>query len=72
MCEQFSQQILIGRGLKPNENICFVFGSLFNFVEYPLKVGVDCDEVPPVPIPNTVVKLIYVENTWRVTAREDR
>ena len=38
--------------------------------EYPLKVGVDCDEVPPVPIPNTVVKLIYVENTWRVTARE--
>ena len=39
--------------------------------EYPLKVGVDCDEVPPVPIPNTVVKLIYVENTWRVTARED-
>ena len=40
--------------------------------EYPLKVGVDCDEVPPVPIPNTVVKLIYVENTWRVTAREDR
>ena len=72
MCEQFSQQILIGRGLKPNENICFVFGSLFNFEEYPLKVGVDCDEVPPVPIPNTVVKLIYVENTWRVTAREDR
>ena len=40
--------------------------------EYPLKVGDDCDEVPPVPIPNTVVKLIYVENTWRVTAREDR
>ena len=40
--------------------------------EYPLKVGVDCDEVPPVPIPNTVVKLIYVENTWRVTARENR
>ena len=40
--------------------------------EYPLKVGVDCDEVPPVPIPNTVVKLIYVENTWWVTAWEDR
>ena len=40
--------------------------------EYPLKVGVDCDEVPPVPIPNTVVKLIYVENTWRATAWEDR
>ena len=35
-------------------------------------VGDDDGEVPPVPIPNTVVKLIYVENTWRVTAREDR
>ena len=36
------------------------------------KVGVNCDEVPPVPIPNTEVKLIYVENTWLATAREDR
>ena len=30
------------------------------------------DEVPPVPIPNTVVKLIRAEDTWRVTAWEDR
>ena len=52
--------------------MCFVFDSLFNFEGISLKVGVDCDEVPPVPIPNTEVKLIYVENTWRVTAREDR
>ena len=35
-------------------------------------VGVDCYEVPPVPIPNTEVKLVYVENTWLVTTREDR
>ena len=35
-------------------------------------VGVDCDEGTPVPIPNTVVKLIYAENTWLVTARENR
>ena len=34
--------------------------------------GVDCDEVPPVPIPNTEVKLVCVENTWLATAREDR
>ena len=34
--------------------------------------GADDAKVPPVPIPNTVVKLIYVENTWWVTAREDR
>ena len=36
------------------------------------RVGIDCDEGPPVPIPNTEVKLMSVDNTWRVTAREDR
>ena len=42
-------------------------------VRLPLHtVGAYYDEVPPVPIPNTEVKLISVENTWRVTAREDR
>ena len=35
-------------------------------------VGVNGDEGTPVPIPNTVVKLISVEDTWRVTARENR
>ena len=35
-------------------------------------VGVDCDEVPPVPIPNTEVKLIRAENTWLEAARENR
>ena len=35
-------------------------------------VGDDDGEVPPVPIPNTAVKLISVEDTWRVTARENR
>ena len=34
--------------------------------------GVDDDEDPPVPIPNTEVKLISVENTWLETAWEDR
>ena len=29
------------------------------------------DEGTPVPIPNTVVKLVYGDNTWLVTARED-
>jgi hypothetical protein len=36
------------------------------------KVGVISEEGPPVPIPNTVVKLFSAENTWRVTAREDK
>ena len=34
--------------------------------------GVDSEEVPPVPIPNTEVKLLSAENTWRAAAREDR
>ena len=35
-------------------------------------VGVYSGEGPPVPIPNTAVKLTRVENTWLVTARKDR
>ena len=35
-------------------------------------VGVNDEEVPPVPIPNTVVKLLGAENTWLETARENR
>ena len=34
--------------------------------------GVFDDEDPPVPIPNTEVKLIGAENTWLETAWEDR
>ena len=34
--------------------------------------GANGDEVTPVPIPNTEVKLISVENTWLATAWEDR
>ena len=37
-----------------------------------ILVGVDDVEGPPVPIPNTVVKLNSAENTWLVAAREDR
>ena len=35
-------------------------------------VGIFNDEGPPVPIPNTEVKLISAENTWLEAAREDR
>ena len=35
-------------------------------------IGAYDDEVPPVPIPNTEVKLIRAENTWLEAAREDR
>ena len=36
------------------------------------RVGVDCGEGPPVPIPNTEVKLICADDTCRVTGRENR
>ena len=36
------------------------------------RVGTDYDEGPPVPIPNTEVKLISAEDTWLATARDNR
>ena len=33
------------------------------------EVGVDCGEGPPVPIPNTAVKLTRAEDTCLVTDR---
>ena len=38
----------------------------------PEEVGIDCCEGPPVPIPNTEVKLTSADNTWLETARKDR
>ena len=37
-----------------------------------LIVGVDDAEGPPVPIPNTEVKLSGAEDTWLVTAWKNR
>ena len=68
--DTFSQRILIGRGL-------FLllhhteFSLSISFVQF-LRVGAYCDEVTPVPIPNTAVKLIRVDDTRLVTARESR
>ena len=36
------------------------------------KVGANGGEGPPVPIPNTEVKLTSAENTWLEAARENR
>ena len=37
-----------------------------------IKSGDDSKEDPPVPIPNTEVKLFNVDDTWWVTAWESR
>ena len=36
------------------------------------KAGADDAKVPPVPIPNTEVKLGCAEDTWLETTRENR
>ncbi len=36
------------------------------------RMGTDDGEGPPVPIPNTVVKLVSAEDTWLETAWENR
>ena len=48
--------------------------TLFSFegITPKSKSGGDSKEVPPVPIPNTEVKLLSVDDTWRETARESR
>ena len=45
------------------QDFCFKFSR---------KVGVYSDEVTPVPIPNTEVKLINVNDTWLVTTWESK
>ena len=52
--------------------VLFLLDSLFNFESSLSLVGADSGEGPPVPIPNTVVKLIRAENTWRAASRENR
>ena len=52
---------------KSDVNLLFSFES----TRYFQIVGVDYELVPPVPIPNTVVKQLHADNTWLVTARED-
>ena len=37
-----------------------------------MKSGDNGEEDPPVPIPNTEVKLFSAEDTWREAARESR
>ena len=38
----------------------------------PIKCGGDSKEDPPVPMPNTEVKLLNADGTWWATARESR
>ena len=71
--DTFSLQVLIGRGLFLFTSSPFVLASHYAlFILKFILVGAYGNEVTPVPIPNTEVKLIYVDDTWLVTARETR
>ena len=69
--------MLIKKIKKTPKGVFFIFS--FNilsfyvvFREHPDKFSDDGYEEPPVPIPNTVVKLVNAESTWLETAWEDR
>ena len=83
----FFSSIVQFSGYMTNTKFCFVFrGNYLKLVIFCViisvfqlmtdwlswKVGVINDEGPPVPIPNTVVKLICAENTWWEAAWENR
>ena len=82
MCKRsdtFSLRVLIGRGLDLlPEFLSFRETNLFFHASFSVLrvfltiVGVYYSEGPPVPIPNTVVKLVCAENTWRAASRENR
>ena len=71
----FSLPVLIARGLDLQlcRQPCFFLPFLFSFEGViPQIVGVFNGEGPPVPIPNTEVKLTSADNTCLETDREDR
>ena len=83
--DAFSWHVLIGRGLDPNLAKVLLNATqlLFSFEGASLErdmlsrmlmhtAGADYAEVPPVPIPNTVVKLRSAEDTWLETTWENR
>ena len=65
-------RVRISYGSPMTINQSDLIGYMTDAVQSSVQVGVNDDEGPPVPIPNTVVKLIRAENTWREAAREDR
>ena len=86
--DAFSWHVLIGRGLDPNlakgtpikatqllfsfEGACLQKRYVKSRNALSIPAGADYAEVPPVPIPNTEVKLRSAEDTWLETTWENR
>ena len=62
--DMFSLQILIGRSLFLLFFVSCFISCISSFSVCFLVAGVYGKEVPPVPIPNTVVKLFRAYDTW--------
>ena len=87
-CEALSSGVLIGRGLDHiinQQDTAFLTEYYLVLKVRPsykrkrseakkakLKASADSAQDPPVPMPNTEVKLSSAENTWVATPREDR
>ena len=71
----FSLPILITRGLDlhyAGKSLALILCLVFRVQNLNRVVGVFNGEGPPVPIPNTEVKLTSADNTCLETDREDR
>ena len=63
----------VGQVVKTEASHAFNIGSNpVRVTIFLIIIGVDSKEVPPVPIPNTEVKLASAHDTWLETARENR
>ena len=68
---QIKKSQKISEKLLTNRNSSYIIGYA-DVEQTTQQVGVFSDEGPPVPIPNTEVKLISADNTWLEAAREDK
>ena len=55
-----------------NSKACVLFSFEGANLQKKRESGDDSKEDPPVPMPNTEVKLLNVDGTWWATARESR
>ena len=68
-----SEELPTNAKLRLMKILLYSFEGTYLEIEGSLRrSGVDSYRVPPVPIPNTVVKPIYAESTWMETSWEDR
>lgn len=59
--------LLLKKAVRRENTVFFAY-----FLLQESAVGADCHEGPPVPIPNTVVKLVRAENTCLATDWENK